>query len=67
VGLLREARLPETYQCALLVLTEQLVIPEEVEIEKDLWSIEDDQVQDVGPRDLGIEVNQDKTVDRDDR
>jgi hypothetical protein len=57
-SLLSEARLPETYQRALSVLTEEIVIPEEVEIEEDLGPIEDDQVQEVG-QDFDIEVNQD--------
>jgi len=64
-GLLSEARLPETYQRALSVLTEEIVIPDEVEIEEDLGPIEDDQVQEVG-QDFDIEVNQDKAGQRDD-
>jgi hypothetical protein len=64
-GILSEARLPETYQRALSVLTEEIVIPDEVEIEEDLGPIEDDQVQEVG-QDFDIEVNQDKAGQRDD-
>lgn len=47
------------------LLTEEIVIPEEVEIEEDLGPIEDDQVQEVG-QDFDIEVNQDKAGQRDD-
>jgi len=64
-GLLSEARLPETYQRALSVLAEEIVIPEEVEIEEDLGPIEDEQVQEVG-QDFDIEVNQDEPGIRDD-
>lgn len=64
-GLLSEARLPETYQRALSVLTEEIVISDEVEIEEDLGPIEDDQVQEVGQH-FDIEVNQDKAGQRDD-
>jgi hypothetical protein len=64
-GPLSEARPPKTYQRAFSVLTEETVIPEEVEIEEDLGLIEDDQVQEVG-QDFDIEVNQDKAGQRDD-
>jgi len=64
-GLLSEARLPETYQRALSVLTEEIVIPVEEEIEEDVGPIEDIQVQDVG-QEFDIEVNQEKAGDGDD-
>jgi len=67
-GLLSEARLAETYQRALLVLTEAIVIPEEVEIEEDLGpieEIEDGQTQAVG-LEFDIEVNRGDNKDQGD-
>ena len=62
-GLLEEARLPATYQRALLVLTDEVDIPDEVEEEEDLGPIEDETVQALEENQFDIEIIQDDCSD----
>ncbi len=63
-GLLEEARLPATYQRALLILTEALIVPDEVEVEEDLGPVEDEAVPALDDNEFDIEVFQDDVGDR---
>jgi len=63
-GLLEEARLPATYQRALLVLTEAPVVPDEVEVEEDLGPVEDEAVPELEDNQFDIEIIQDDFGDR---
>ena len=62
-GLLEEARLPATYQRALLVLTDEVDVPDEVEEEEDLGPIEDETVQALEENQFDIEIIQDDCSD----
>ena len=63
-GLLEEARLPATYQRALLVLTEAVIVPDEVEVEEDLGPVEDEAVPAMEDNQFDIEIIQDDFGDR---
>jgi len=63
-GLLEEARLPATYQRALLVLTEAPIVPDEVEVEEDLGPVEDEAVPELEDNQFDIEIIQDDFGDR---
>ena len=63
-GLLEEARLPATYQRALLVLTEAPIVPDEVEVEEDLEPVEDEAVPELEDNQFDIEIIQDDFGDR---
>ena len=61
-GLLEEARLPATYQRAILVLTEAVIVPDEVEVEEEAF--EDEAVLALEDNQFDIEISQDDFGDR---